>query len=476
MSDIFLSYARGDRERVLPLVEALQHCGFSVWWDADMPPGQLFEDYIDQRLQESRCVVVVWTESSIRSDWVRAEAAEGVNRRILLPVLLDAVRPPLTSRGLQAADLTKWKANPTHAGFVQLCEAIHRLIDGVPPVPTPSSPSPTTVVSRLHARRAPGWVASVGLAIMLVSGALWWFAAHRGGDLVVGVMEIAVRGFDDDWRAPLARDKLSAILNRFKGIRVIAKEQIDLIRARDQVREIEAAQVLGIDKMITGTLFKSGVDLKLQLNVVDLYQRGSQRSVREVPGSDAQLERMVNLAAVEVIKVLGPGIAGDIDEILRLSSGGRTADYRLLAETMGSDDEEPAPSSVPAPESRGFSLVNSAWASDGDEASARSLLERYRVALEAKDLTTLATLHVDLTTRMRAALEQYFANAEALRVQFSDVSLLFNGDEALASFTRRDEFRDAGTGQPVTLEIRVSSTLTRQDGAWRIKGLKRPPT
>ncbi len=38
MADIFLSYASEDRERVIPLVEALQADGFSVWWDRNIRP------------------------------------------------------------------------------------------------------------------------------------------------------------------------------------------------------------------------------------------------------------------------------------------------------------------------------------------------------------------------------------------------------------------------------------------------------
>ena len=40
MSDIFLSYASEDRERVRPVAEALGRQGWEVWWDRDIPPGQ----------------------------------------------------------------------------------------------------------------------------------------------------------------------------------------------------------------------------------------------------------------------------------------------------------------------------------------------------------------------------------------------------------------------------------------------------
>ena len=43
-------------------------------------------------------MVVVWSEHSIESEWVRSEVEEGVVRGILVPVLVDDVQPPLTHR------------------------------------------------------------------------------------------------------------------------------------------------------------------------------------------------------------------------------------------------------------------------------------------------------------------------------------------------------------------------------------------
>ena len=51
---------------------------------------------------------------------------------------------------------------------------------------------------------------------------------------------------------------------------------------------------------------------------------------------------------------------------------------------------------------------------------------------------------------------------------------MVEGDDALATFTRSDDFLDAQTGTPVHLEVRVSNVLTRRDGGWKILGLKKP--
>ena len=34
--DVFISYAREDRDRAIGLVDALEHAGRSVWWEGDL--------------------------------------------------------------------------------------------------------------------------------------------------------------------------------------------------------------------------------------------------------------------------------------------------------------------------------------------------------------------------------------------------------------------------------------------------------
>ncbi|HIG42367.1 MAG TPA: toll/interleukin-1 receptor domain-containing protein [Gammaproteobacteria bacterium] len=53
---------------------------------------------MEEALEAARCVVVVWSNHSIKSQWVRTEAHEGLERKILVPLLLDDVKPPLAYR------------------------------------------------------------------------------------------------------------------------------------------------------------------------------------------------------------------------------------------------------------------------------------------------------------------------------------------------------------------------------------------
>lgn len=79
-------------------------------------------------------------------------------------------------------------------------------------------------------------------------------------------------------------------------------------------------------------------------------------------------------------------------------------------------------------------------------------------------------IHVAGNVRLRSALESYLRSADDLRVELSDVVIDVDGDTALATFTRRDVFRDVETGREIRMELRVSNVLERRDGTWRIRG------
>jgi len=108
MSEVFVSYATVDKDRVRPLVKVLVDQGWSVWWDPTIPPGQMFDEVIEKALESARCVVVIWSKESVNSRWVKTEAHEGLLKGILVPVLFDDVRIPLEFRRIQAAQLSNW--------------------------------------------------------------------------------------------------------------------------------------------------------------------------------------------------------------------------------------------------------------------------------------------------------------------------------------------------------------------------------
>ena len=67
--------------------------------------NQSFDRVIEQQLEAAKSVVVLWSKESVASEWVRTEAAAAVERGILVPVLIDQVKPPLEFRRRQTLTL-----------------------------------------------------------------------------------------------------------------------------------------------------------------------------------------------------------------------------------------------------------------------------------------------------------------------------------------------------------------------------------
>lgn len=139
MADIFLSYAREDTPRARRIAQALESHGWSVWWDRRIPHGQDFTAHIQQHLDAAACIVVLWSAAAIKSSFVRDEATEGLNGR-LVPLLLEPVKQPLGFRQYQAADLTDWTGEGAHEEFDRVCQSIAALV--APPAPPRAEPRP----------------------------------------------------------------------------------------------------------------------------------------------------------------------------------------------------------------------------------------------------------------------------------------------------------------------------------------------
>jgi TIR domain len=139
--DIFISYAREDRARAEPLVSALSARGWSVWWDDRLGGGQIWRQEIAKALSGAKCIIVLWSRTSAESPWVLDEAAEGRERGVLLPALLDDVEVPLGFRQIQAIDLADWNGGAPHPGFDHLVTGVARIL-GRPEI-RPPAPSTT---------------------------------------------------------------------------------------------------------------------------------------------------------------------------------------------------------------------------------------------------------------------------------------------------------------------------------------------
>ncbi len=130
MSDLFLSYASEDRDRVKPLAEALQTRGHQVWWDRGLAAGDDFARVIGAALEKAKVVIVVWTPAAAASVWVRDEAARARDAGKLLPVMLVQTSIPLGFGAIQAEDFTRWNGGAEAAQVQLLNEAVMARLEG----------------------------------------------------------------------------------------------------------------------------------------------------------------------------------------------------------------------------------------------------------------------------------------------------------------------------------------------------------
>ena len=89
---LFLSYAHADAKRSEALAAALGQRGYTVWWDNLIEGGASFARSIRAALEAADAVIVLWSRTSIDSDWVADEAAQGRDRRRLVPITLDRMK------------------------------------------------------------------------------------------------------------------------------------------------------------------------------------------------------------------------------------------------------------------------------------------------------------------------------------------------------------------------------------------------
>ena len=139
MADVFISYAREDRPRAEQVARGLSAIGLDSFWDTDIPPGQTWADYIEGKLSQCKAVVVLWSEHSTKSQWVREEARMGRDKSKLIPAMLDNAAPPFGFGEVQAANLSTWRGEANHPEWMRLSSAVRGAV-GLPNPPASAAP------------------------------------------------------------------------------------------------------------------------------------------------------------------------------------------------------------------------------------------------------------------------------------------------------------------------------------------------
>ena len=357
----------------------------------------------------------------------------------------------------------------------------------------PALPEPAPAQAPRAARRFGRLLAVVAFLLVAAGFGAWMYRSHEAEPpppLVVGVMEVQPRTPGVPfWMRQLTRDELNTILGKFPPIKVYSRQKIDFLQEKDHLTQIEAAEKLKMSKMLSAGVAVDAKNVTLDLDIVDI-STGLLEATERVVGPIDKLMDLENELALRALRALGVDPSKEQVDAILATRGNDTLDaYKLFVDTFGGDvgggtGEKPAP--APAPEHKHpvgapaagsgtswLSWSSIAWAEegDGDEAAIRALLNRYEAALTSRSVDQIAALQPDLTAADREKLNHYFSVAPDLKVQISNIEVTRSGDDALATFDRKDEFTDSKSGRKFALEhslgARVRKTPT---GDWKIVG------
>ncbi len=85
---IFLSYSSENQKQADRVSQFMSEHGFENWQDDQkLKPGDEFEDIIIRKVQTSRCLVLLLTRASLKSEWVKKEVETAIASNIpIIPI------------------------------------------------------------------------------------------------------------------------------------------------------------------------------------------------------------------------------------------------------------------------------------------------------------------------------------------------------------------------------------------------------
>jgi TolB-like protein/tetratricopeptide (TPR) repeat protein len=264
VSDVFISYKAEDRRRIEPLVKALQADGYSVWWDQQIETGDAWRDTIERELDSARCVIVAWSKRSTGPEghFVRDEASRAQRRQVYVPILIDAVEPPLGFGENQAVSLRGWRGDRSDARYRTMLTAVRR-IAGEAGQPT------LAAAKRGIDRRA--LLAGGAAATVAVAGIGAWALlkpGSAGSSDSIAILPFANLSGDpaQAYFAAGIAGEIRNILTRIAGLKVAGSTSSEAVREEDART---AARKLGVANILTGSVRQTPSAIRVTAELIE---------------------------------------------------------------------------------------------------------------------------------------------------------------------------------------------------------------
>jgi TolB-like protein/Tfp pilus assembly protein PilF len=392
---IFISYARADRPRVKPLADALSAQGFDVWWDALIEGGAGFAQMIEAKLEAADAVIVVWSKTSVVSDWVRDEAAHARDRKHLVPVSIDGTEAPLGFRQYHLVDLTKWQGRADSPEMKSIIAGVTGIGNGPPAHAFNASKA------GLDRRKA---LMLGGGAVAVLGGGLVVFNPFRSARAANSVAVLPFANMSGEKEQIYFSDGLSeeirSALARNPALKVAAPTSANTFR--DKAADAKAiGSKLGVAFLLEGSVRRAGDVVRIAAELVDTktgFSKWSQsfdRQLSDVFAVQSEIARIVAEALAVRMATAKPGVGGTANvaaydaflkgRALFNADGGEESDRAALAQFDAAIAADPKYADAYAARSRSLVAIANQYAKSDE---ARSL---YGDAIKtAKQATALA--------------------------------------------------------------------------------------
>jgi serine/threonine-protein kinase len=362
MSDVFISYKAEDRKRVQPLVQALQADGYSVWWDEHIGTGDEWRQTIEKQLDSAKCVIVVWSKRSAGPDghFVRDEASRAQRRHVYVPVMIDAIQPPLGFGESQAASLKSWKGDRADHRYQTVLGAVQRIAGT-----GSATAAPDRAKERGVSRRSA--MAGGAAAAVAVAGIGAWEifrpSAASASDSIAVLPFANLSG--DPAQAYFSdgiAEEIRSALARIGGLKVAGRTSSEVVRNDDAQT---AAKKLEVASILTGSVRQSPSTIRISAELID-GKSGMDRWSQDYDRSPGDAIKIQTDIAANVANALTTALGGAAKSALSVGGTDNPQAQKLYIEALAVVDEELTAETL----QHAFKLLDSAIALDPDYAAA----------------------------------------------------------------------------------------------------------
>lgn len=309
---VFLSYSRGDIDRSRPVIALLESAGFDVWWDGRLEGGENYLATTETALETADCVVVLWSQTSVASHWVRDEAQRGRERGCLVPLSLDGTIAPLGFRQFQLLDIAGWSGDAAAPEAQKILTAVSRRTGDAPlaesaPVIPPSPPAPTaTTGGGISMSRRTALIGGAGLAGAAALGGAWAIglfapSAARAVSMVVLPFANLTGDASKSWFSNGLSNELRSVLVRNPRLKVAAPTSSGVIAGED---EFAIGRKLGVEHILRGSVQRDTTRMRVSAELVQIdgglvrWAETYDRAVEDVFALQSEIAKTVALSLV----------------------------------------------------------------------------------------------------------------------------------------------------------------------------------